>query len=314
VQYGANWILLSETDIAHGLVEAGDRPSIHLVVRPIAAVLSHNERFIAISRRVLSRSPKCFLPVCGEPLGVVRTKPAAERVTDDLVGHYALVPSARQCEQRFAAASCVVDRCHSAKITRSRPQRNVAGGRFFGGVRTRGPINRCSHDPSPAGAQTRTGKLDSCARTERHKWRRAGKAEDHTVTAAWAPDQLERICESRELEITVRGDANARQWLPIWVVCSDDRVYVRSWYRRNTGWFGRVTKTGAARVRVPGLELDVTVADMGADDRHLRATVDAAYRAKYGMPGDPAVAGMTTDEAAATTLLLTPASADVTEA
>jgi hypothetical protein len=127
------------------------------------------------------------------------------------------------------------------------------------------------------------------------------------VTATWAPEQLKRISETRELEITGSGnDGRAHLWSPIWVVCVDDHVYVRSWYRRGTGWFGRVTRTEAARIRVPGLELNVIVADLGAEDPYLRAAVDQAYRAKYGTAGDKTVAGMTTDEAAATTLMLTP--------
>jgi hypothetical protein len=90
------------------------------------------------------------------------------------------------------------------------------------------------------------------------------------------------------------------------VVCVNDQVYVRTWYRRGTGWFGEVTKTGRARIRVPGLELDVVVADLGDDDPDVRAAVDEAYRAKYGTPGDETVAGMTTNASAATTLLLAP--------
>ena len=134
------------------------------------------------------------------------------------------------------------------------------------------------------------------------------------VTGAWAPEQLKRISEARELEIASRPtDGPARRWLPIWVVCVDDQVYVRTWYRRSTGWFGQVTNASAARIRVPGLELDVIVVDLGDDDPNVRRAVDEAYRAKYGTPGDKTVAGMTTDASAATTLLLAPASAETAE-
>ena len=47
----------------------------------------------------------------------------------------------------------------------------------------------------------------------------------------------------------------------------------------DTGWFGRAVSDGVARIAVPGLEADVTVDDVGSE---LRATVNAAYRAKYG--------------------------------
>jgi hypothetical protein len=132
------------------------------------------------------------------------------------------------------------------------------------------------------------------------------------VTVAWTPEQLQRIAQARELEIAGPGaDGRARRWLPIWVVCVDDEVYVRTWYRRTTGWFGQVTSTGVARVRVPGLEFDVVVTDLGDEDPSLRAAVDRAYRDKYRTPGDETVAGMTTDASAATTLWLTPAAAEV---
>jgi hypothetical protein len=132
------------------------------------------------------------------------------------------------------------------------------------------------------------------------------------VTGAWTPEQLQRVSEARELEIASRrpDDGRAPRWLPIWVVCADDQVYVRTWYRRSSGWFGQVTRTGEARIRVPGLEVDVVVKDLGDDDRRLRAAVDDAYRAKYGTPGDKTVAGMTTDASAATTLRLAPVGAD----
>jgi hypothetical protein len=130
------------------------------------------------------------------------------------------------------------------------------------------------------------------------------------VTGAWAPGQLQRISEARELEIASRQtDDGEWRWLLIWVVCVDDQVYVRTWYRRSSGWFGQVTNTGEGRIRVPGLELDVTVADLGDEDPDLRAAVDDVYRSKYGTPGDKTVAGMTTDASAATTLLLAPVGA-----
>jgi hypothetical protein len=56
-------------------------------------------------------------------------------------------------------------------------------------------------------------------------------------------------------------------------------------------------------VRVPGLEADARVVDVGDGGPGLRATVDAAYRAAYGVAG---AASMTTDAAAATTLRLDP--------
>ena len=133
------------------------------------------------------------------------------------------------------------------------------------------------------------------------------REETQIVTPAWTPEQLQQIDSSHELEIaSKRPDGTQRQWLPIWVVCVGDQVYVRTWYRRTTGWFGHVVRTRQARVRVAHLETDVVVEDISDGDTDLRSAVDHAYQAKYAPPGGGSVAQMTTDSAAATTLRLSP--------
>jgi hypothetical protein len=119
----------------------------------------------------------------------------------------------------------------------------------------------------------------------------------------WSSEELAHVDAADELEIAVaRADGTLRRWLPIWVVHAGDQVFVRTWYRRDTGWFGHVRESGRARVRVPGVEAEVVVEDVGDA---MRADVDAAYRTKYGRYGG-AVAQMVSDSAAATTLRLTP--------
>jgi hypothetical protein len=119
---------------------------------------------------------------------------------------------------------------------------------------------------------------------------------------SWTPEQLAGFDAARELEIAVRrADGTLRPWTPIWVVHAGDDVYVRTWYRRDTGWFGLALSTRRASVRVPGVEAGVRIEDVGVGPSELRADVDAAYRDKYGggSTGD-----MVGDEAAATTLRL----------
>jgi hypothetical protein len=70
------------------------------------------------------------------------------------------------------------------------------------------------------------------------------------------------------------------------------------------GWFGHVLVTHRARIRVPGVEKDVAVADIGTGTPDLQAEIDAAYGAKYRRGGG--TERMVTAEAAATTLRLTP--------
>jgi len=124
------------------------------------------------------------------------------------------------------------------------------------------------------------------------------------MASDWTVEQLKCIDAAQELEIASRSsDGKLRRWLPIWVVCVDGRVYVRTWYRRSTGWFGDAVETRAARIRVPGFEADVSVEDLG--DRAPTDAVNHAYVAKYG---DGGTGGMTTAEAVAATLRLIPSS------
>jgi hypothetical protein len=127
------------------------------------------------------------------------------------------------------------------------------------------------------------------------------------MTAAWPPEAMQRIVRAEELEIAARrADGTLRRRVPVWVVGVGGRIYVRTWHRRDTGWFGQVVDSRRARIRVPDLEADVAVADIGERDADLRADVDAAYRTKYGHYGATSLDRMLTDDAAAATLRLVP--------
>src|ERR1700747_2245110 len=122
------------------------------------------------------------------------------------------------------------------------------------------------------------------------------------MTVPWSPDDLRLMDAARELQIAVRrSNGSLRRWVPIWVVCAGGRVYVRTWYRRDTGWFGHALRSRRARIRVPGLEADVTIEDIGDASTQITTDVDAAYRTKYGPSG---ASSMVTAAAAATTLQL----------
>jgi hypothetical protein len=121
---------------------------------------------------------------------------------------------------------------------------------------------------------------------------------------AWTPEQLDLIGSAPELEIAVyHPDGTPGSWTPIWVVCSNDEVFVRTWYRRPTGWFGLILLSERARVRVPGVDLNVRAEDIGAESSPLRTAIDDAYRSKYGGNSSDRMIG---DDAAATTLRLNP--------
>jgi hypothetical protein len=127
------------------------------------------------------------------------------------------------------------------------------------------------------------------------------------MAVAWSPDELELLGTAEELQIaTKRADGTPRREVPIWVVRASEQVFVRTWYRRDTGWFGHGVDSRQARIRVPGLEVDVAIEDVGDANAELRTSVDTAYRAKYGRYGRTSVERMVTDDAAVSTLRLIP--------
>lgn len=113
------------------------------------------------------------------------------------------------------------------------------------------------------------------------------------------PEHLRHLAGLRELEIAApTADGRPGVWTPIWVVVVADRVYVRTWRRRDTGWYGRAIAASRARILVSGDAVDVAVTVTGDADA---AAIDTAYAAKYG----PGGRSMATAEAAASTLRLT---------
>jgi hypothetical protein len=86
------------------------------------------------------------------------------------------------------------------------------------------------------------------------------------MTVDWSPDELERIDRAEELRIaTERADGSLGRDTPIWVVSAGGQVYVRTWYRRDNGWFGHAVESRRARIRIPGLAANVAVEDIGED-------------------------------------------------
>ena len=121
------------------------------------------------------------------------------------------------------------------------------------------------------------------------------------MTIPWSAAELHRLGAAVELQIAVRrADGTLRDRTPIWVVCADGQVYVRTWHARDTGWFGQALRSRRARIRVPGLEADVIVENIGEGAVELRESVDTAYKLKYGAGS----ASMVSPSAVVTTLRL----------
>ena len=120
---------------------------------------------------------------------------------------------------------------------------------------------------------------------------------------SWSTDELETIGAASEIDIAPQQETGAVGSLTtIWVVRVGDGIYVRS-YRGTAGhWYRAARRTREGRIRVAGVERAVT---FDADHHTDTATIDAAYRAKYGRSSY--VDTMVTPAVAGTTLRLLPA-------
>ena len=126
---------------------------------------------------------------------------------------------------------------------------------------------------------------------------RWGENDDMT----WTPEQLRAVASAIEIDISApRRDGRFARAVPIWGVVAEGEVFVRTWIRRENGWYGGAVRSGVARVRAGDLSMDVSVAAVGDANAEV---VDAAYRAKYG---ELAARSVVTTDAAASTLRLTP--------
>ncbi len=120
--------------------------------------------------------------------------------------------------------------------------------------------------------------------------------------AAWTDHELDRIGAAEELDLaSARSDGTLRPPVTMWVVRQGDDVYVRSVRGRESSWFRGAQSRHEARVAAGGVEQDVTLVEVAADD-----TVDAAYEAKYGRRYATIVPSIVSPEARAATLRLVP--------
>jgi hypothetical protein len=121
---------------------------------------------------------------------------------------------------------------------------------------------------------------------------------------SWTADELASIDNADELQIASRRpDGSLRPFVTIWVVRAGDTVYVRSAYGHSNPWFQRALAARAGRIRVAGIERDVTFEEPGPD---VDNAVDAAYHVKYDRYGRAMVGTVVSSEAARPTLRLSP--------
>jgi hypothetical protein len=120
----------------------------------------------------------------------------------------------------------------------------------------------------------------------------------------WTASELERIGGTGELRLASRrGDGSLRAYVTMWVVRTGDGLYVRSAHGPDNPWYRRAIASGTGRIRVGGIETDVSFASAG---QAVQADVDAAYHAKYDRYGQAIVGSVTGYAAHQVTIRLVP--------
>jgi hypothetical protein len=124
------------------------------------------------------------------------------------------------------------------------------------------------------------------------------------TTQRFAPDLLEILDRTEELQIEPSGDGQAAKRVTIWVVVADGQVYVRSARGEKGRWYQAILRhpqgvLHAGQVRVPFR------AERVADPDTL-AKVNEAYKRKYGQKWPNETAGMLLENVVPTTLRLVP--------
>ena len=125
------------------------------------------------------------------------------------------------------------------------------------------------------------------------------------MTSPWTGDELARIGDVEEVEISVRRrDGGLRDPVTVWVVRAGDDLYVRSAVKgRDAAWYRAVSETREGRISGGGVEREIRFEDA---DPALNDEVDAAYRTKYRRYAGRILNSCLTPSARSTTLRIAP--------
>ena len=82
----------------------------------------------------------------------------------------------------------------------------------------------------------------------------------------------------------IRAGLAPHRFLGLWAVTVGERVFVRTWNDKPTGWFRAFAKDRRGVLQIPsGREVPIRV--RVARGERLLSAIDAAYREKYNTPG-----------------------------
>jgi len=94
--------------------------------------------------------------------------------------------------------------------------------------------------------------------------------------AKFSNDVIEALRKSKILGVRAGTE---HRFTGVWPVVIDDRLFVRSWNDKATGWFRAFRKEPKGAIQVGGLEIPVRA--MPTQSARIREAVTAAYGEKY---------------------------------
>jgi hypothetical protein len=123
---------------------------------------------------------------------------------------------------------------------------------------------------------------------------------------SWTPTELDTIGRADEFQVaSYRPDGTLRPYITMWGVREGDGIFVRSAHGADNPWYRRAIASGTGRIRVPGVERDVTFA---RSEGERQASIDAKYHTKYDRYGARIVGTVVGPSVHALTLELIPTS------
>ncbi len=119
----------------------------------------------------------------------------------------------------------------------------------------------------------------------------------------WTEAELAKITTADDLHISPFREDGVTYGTPTWIwsVVMDGALYVRAYNGQNSRWYRAAMTQKAGRVRVSGIEKDVSFEPV---ERDVQDQIDLAYRAKYA--GSPYLAPMIGSRARAATVKIKP--------
>jgi hypothetical protein len=102
-----------------------------------------------------------------------------------------------------------------------------------------------------------------------------------TTRRSFPPRILAQLCDSKILRI--RASSGDDRFISIWVVVMKDRVFVRSWSVRPTGWYRAFSSEAQGAIRIA--DRDISVVAVPTTDKRILDAIDPAYLNKYNTPG-----------------------------